>query len=486
MTPPSFDRPAPALVPSATRSRRTLLTNLATALATTTVADDAAAARRCRNGRARCDGRCRDLAWDRDRCGDCANACDANEACVEGDCCTPGDSGCVAVPRRPFPQHETNATGTIKPDHYDPDELDDHVRDAYQRWKDRYLVFADTDDLGLPLYRVTHGKPGTALHDETVSEGQGYGMIIAAHLAGHDPDAQTIFDGLWRFARRHPSRVDDRLMDWRVPGGVPNSAFDGDCDMAYALLLADAQWPAGGFSYAAEATRTLVGILASTIGPTSRLPLLGDWVLADDDGTYTELTVRSSDFIPGHFRAFGRFTGDDVWTEVADACRDTIGSLQASHSPQTGLLPDFIVPQSRQDPTPRPATPHFLEGPHDGHFEYNACRDPWRLATDALLNANPDSLIQARRMSHWIEAKTGGDPAKIRAGYRLNGDQVANYFSTAFAAPFAVAAMLDPGQQAWLNAVFDAVRSEVDSYYEDSIALLCLLVMTGNFWDPTL
>jgi hypothetical protein len=48
-----------------------------------------------------------------------------------------------------------------------------------------------------------------------------------------------------------------------------------------------------------------------------------------------------------------------------------------------------------------------------------------------------------------------------------------------------VAAMTDPSQQQWLNDVYDAVATTHEDYYEDSVDLLSLLVMTGNFWDPT-
>ena len=70
-------------------------------------------------------------------------------------------------------------------------------------------------------------------------------------------------------------------MSWQVPGEPEGSAsaFDGDADIAYALLLADAQWGSGGsIDYAREARTMIAGILESTIGPDSRLPMLGDWV----------------------------------------------------------------------------------------------------------------------------------------------------------------------------------------------------------------
>src|SRR5687768_14792518 len=164
-----------------------------------------------------------------------------------------------------------------------------------------------TAQSGATLYRVAFGKPGSSAHNTTVSEGQGYGMVIVPLLAGHDPQAQTIFDGLRSYALTHRSCGDDRLMLWKIPnqGHGCASATDGDLDIAYGLLLADAQWGSGGaIDYRAAANRVLAGIRASTIGPASKLPLLGDWVDLDGDRA-NEWTPRTSDFMTGHFRAFG-------------------------------------------------------------------------------------------------------------------------------------------------------------------------------------
>jgi len=353
------------------------------------------------------------------------------------------------VANRPFPQRLTY--GASKPNLWTQDELDSHVRAAYASWKSRYLVEAGRDGNGNRLCRVAFGKPGTDGHKVTVSEGQGYGMVIVATMAGHDPEAQEVFDGLWRFSRAHPSVVDSRLMDWKVPGKDGNdSAFDGDCDMAYGLLLATAQFGSGGsIDYGAELDRTLAGILASTIGPASRLPMLGDWVDANG-ARYNQDTPRTSDFMPGHFRAFGRATGDGVWESVIAACQDVVTTLQTNFSPTTGLLPDFV------QEGPRPALPTFLEGPHDDSYHYNAGRDLWRLGTDALLNANATSAAQAGQISQWAKAVTNGNPASFRSGYALNGTQLpnSNYFTTFFVTPLGVAAMTDAGSQSWVNVFY--------------------------------
>jgi hypothetical protein len=48
-----------------------------------------------------------------------------------------------------------------------------------------------------------------------------------------------------------------------------------------------------------------------------------------------------------------------------------------------------------------------------------------------------------------------------------------------------VAAMTVDGQQQWLNDIYDAVYDTTEDYYEDSVTLLCMLAMTGNWWEPS-
>ena len=89
-------------------------------------------------------------------------------------------------------------------------------------------------------------------------------------------------------------------------------------------------------------------------------------------------------------------------------------------------------------------------------------------------------------MASWIVAATEGLPARINPGYKLNGRPLSGkpYFSKAFVAPFGIAVMTLPHQQSYLNQAFDLLNGNPQGYYEDTIGLLCLLVMTGNFWDP--
>jgi hypothetical protein len=450
--------------------------------------------KKCKPPKGKCGKKCRPLNTSAN-CGRCSNRCRVGEMCRDGVCCaTPlcrGECRPECPPptaNREFPQ--ALDYGAIQPTG-SQSQLNADVEAAYDKWKARYLVGEARDDNGHQVFRIALGKPGTNNSKFTVSEGQGYGMVITAIMAGHDDEAQEIFDGLWRFRLAHPSEIDARLMDWKVPeASGNNSAFDGDADIAYGLLLANAQWGSNGLiDYQAAALDVIAGIKASTIGQESNLPMLGDWVQLDGQ-KFNQDTPRTSDFMLGHFRAFGYATGDEIWDSVIVASQDVIDTLQAEFSVNadpggpdlTGLLPDFAIAG------PNPAPPGFLEGQHDGDYNYNAGRDPWRLGTDALLNSDAASTDQVQLITNWAIAVTGGDPTQFRAGYRLDGTtwNDTNYFTTFFVAPLGVAAMTDPDLQEWLDAIYASVRNVQEDYFEDTVTLLCLLVMTGNFWDPTL
>lgn len=380
---------------------------------------------------------------------------------------------------RPFPQHVTYASKSILPNHRTREQLDNDVRAYYDHWKANYVVEAGTSANGVTMYRVVLGKDEPA-RSTTVSEGQGYGMMIMPIMAGYDPDAQTLFDGMWAFVDEHCSEIDPRLMDWNVPLEEGNaSAFDGDADIAFGLLLADAQWGSDGIvNYKAEAQTMIAGILESTIGLESHLPMLGDWVNVGEP-QYNQFTPRSSDFMLANFRAFRSATNEPVWDDVIFQSQILMAAIQEEHSPETGLMPDFIVNGA-------PAPANFLENPTDGAYNYNAGRVPWRVGSDALIYDDELSRYIVQNISHWIEASAEGDPQNIRAGYELNGEPLpdSDYFTTFFVAPMGVAAMNDPAQQEWLNNIYDSVYDTHIDYYEDSVTLLCLLVMSGNFWSP--
>ncbi len=216
-----------------------------------------------------------------------------------------------AAPRRPFTASVEYVAGAIGPS-VDRAELAAATGDFYDEWKARYV----RRGCGQGRYYVA-----TALDDignRTLSEGIGYGMVVTAYLAGHDPEAKTIFDGLYRLFRDHPAASSDDLMAWyldedcepRIEGVLEDvSQSDGDLDIAYGLLLAHEQWGScGAIDYHAEALRVIAAIADHELAPDGRFVRVGDW---PTEAPWTR-TMRSSDFMPGHFAAFAAATGEPM------------------------------------------------------------------------------------------------------------------------------------------------------------------------------
>jgi hypothetical protein len=94
------------------------------------------------------------------------------------------------------------------------------------------------------------------------------------------------------------------------------------------------------------------------------------------------------------------------------------------------------------------------------------------------------------KITRWVREETGDNPSKIAAGYSLNGkrpEKDADYGQMCFVAPLAVAAMAHPENQAWLNALSESIikpGADDNDYFDGTIKLLCLLVISGNWWSP--
>ncbi|RED34980.1 MULTISPECIES: glycosyl hydrolase family 8 [Paenibacillus] len=378
----------------------------------------------------------------------------------------------LAAPNKPFPQHTTYTSGSIKPSHVTQTTMDDAVKSKWDSWKSAYLKPAGTGK-----YYVKYDSSGA-----TVSEAHGYGMLLTVLMAGYDSSAQTYFNGLYKYYTEHPSDNNPYLMAWKQNSSFQNvegadSATDGDMDIAYSLLLADKQWGSSGtVNYLQAAKNIINAIMQNDVNQTQWTLRLGDWAT---DGSYATAT-RPSDFMLNHLKAFQQATGDTRWTKVIDKTYSIINSIYTNYSASTGLLPDFVVYSGGAY---KPAPADFLEDTTDGSYAYNSCRTPWRITTDYLMTGDNRALNQLNQMNSWIKGKVNSNPGAVKDGYKLNGSVIGSYNSGAFFAPFGVSAMTSSSNQTWLNSVWTyTAGSSSEGYYEDSIKLFSLLVMSGNWW----
>jgi hypothetical protein len=159
--------------------------------------------------------------------------------------------------------------------------------------------------------------------------------------------------------------------------------------------------------------------------------------------------------------------------------------MQTNYSSETGLLPDFIV---NIDETPEPAPADYLEGELDGNYSYNACRDPWRIATDYLISGDERAREAVLKINRWLIESAGGSANNVYAGYYLDGTHAVGWSDIAFTAPFAVGAMVDTANQEWLNRLYAKIMSANianGGYYDNTLKMLALITLSGNYWVPS-
>src|SRR5688500_9815001 len=117
---------------------------------------------------------------------------------------------------------------------------------------------------------------------------------------------KAYFDCLHSYSNKFQGINQTGLMGWLVKKGcvfstvatgneVPDSAADGDLDMAYGYLLAHRQWGStGAINYLEEGKKLIAAIKKHEINPETKLIMLGDW--ADIKAPYYEMRYGRGGF----------------------------------------------------------------------------------------------------------------------------------------------------------------------------------------------
>jgi len=349
---------------------------------------------------------------------------------------------------------------------------------AYAKWKTDLL----TSDGANGALRVRRPNSSGAQVNSTVSEGIAYGMLASVYM-----DDQETFDGLWKYALQWLD--ENGLMHWYInaEGTMPlgtGAASDGDEDMAFAHLMADARWGGGGTlqeSYLTYATR-LIGLIWDHEIDHGR----GD-ILTPGDGFADGSVINISYFAPAFFRAFGRATGEEAaWGRSVDASYDAIeAALNATNqNEENGLVPAWSTPAGV--PTVPPNTSHPI------HHQLDSCRTPFRLAQDYCWHGEPRALAYLEKINSF-HSSIGA--LNILDGYDLDGTPHPQFASVgmqsaAFVGPAAVGAMASPAYTTLRDEGYTAVAGlnlfAGSQYYNESWTVLSLIMMAGMMDDFTL
>jgi len=371
----------------------------------------------------------------------------------------------------PFPQN-IKGSHCVLPTAYDNEK----VRTAYQQWKDATI----TSDGAGNFQRVKKPDSGTVI-GSTVSEGIGYGMILAVYM--NDP---SLFDNLWKYEQSHLDS--NGLMNWEIgPDGKTTSggsgaATDGDEDMAWALVMADKQWGGKGTlseTYLAAAQK-LIGLIWTYEVDQSR----GYMLKAGDQWGDVDVT-NPSYFAPAYYRVFGQVTGKaSDWNKVITGNYDILEkSLNAtSGNASNGLVPAWCNSSG---------TPVDAYSGAPKYFQNDSTRTPFRVGQDYCYFGEPRAKSYLDKITSFY---VGVGVSKIVDGYDLDGkphpDKAVNGLQPAsFVGPAGVGAMSDAKYQAFLDEAYAAVATlkltAGTIYYQKSWTALSLLMMTGSFVDFT-
>ena len=294
------------------------------------------------------------------------------------------------------------------------------------------------------------------------------------------PNARSTFDALLTTVRARPAYSTGlpALMDWRLDasgnsGGDGWAAMDGDLDIAMALLMADKQWGSSGtWNYKQEALDTIAALKAWNMKADGTTCLL--------KGSNNN---RTSDYMTGHFRAFKRATGDTLWDRAVDRAVGLLDHIQATYSPNCGLMPDFII--NTHTSAPAPSQGYIGDGTAtEGYYFANAQRNPWRLGTDYVLSGDARIRAICQRLTTFLRNDCGGNPASLSIGYHLDGTSMGrNYPAKAIIGPLQCGAMVDASYQPFLNSLWSWTSTNfVTSYYDSELMFIPMLVASGNWW----
>jgi endoglucanase len=348
-------------------------------------------------------------------------------------------SGLITAQERPFPQNIKYPYGFV------PATLkSDWLQSEYNRWKSALVKSCGSGSI---MIQTDQGSKVEAV---------GFAMLLFAYMGD-----RTSLDQLYSFYKTNCNSGAGGLMGWigQCGGNSNCSASDGDVDVAFGLIVASWQWPAGDYAEKAKAVIANLKKAVTSCGSVKALQMGISGGNVYNGCSQVDISYSN----PAAFREFAKITGDSSWNQVAD---DTYTILLAGANATTGLVAD------RQSTSGSPS----------GSYGYDACRTPWRITLDYLWNGNEKARDWCKKVSDWAY-KVG--PKNIRDGYSLSGSASGGNHNMCFTGGFAVAAMANSQQM--VDEFGTELKKLKDTYwFSFSLTPAYLLTFTGNQWRTDL
>lgn len=330
------------------------------------------------------------------------------------------------------------------------------LQNEYNTWK-QYLVTSSGAGGYLRVRR------GSGNEYDTVSEGIGYGMLLAAYF-----NDRTTLDGLFKYYKIHLDP--NLLMKWRIDQygtaiGI-DAASDADQDVAIALIMADKLWGSSGdINYSTEADTIINKLMETCVAP--------DFSFEPGDGWADKPDARNpSYFAPAWYRIFAQKTGDSRWLNVVDKSYEILANINAKNN-NTGLTPDWC--DIYGNPTYDLGYDYF----------YDAVRTPWRIGVDYSWYGETRAKAQVDKIAAFFNGKV----TTLTDKYSITGTALTSNHSPT-AVSMAATSTMTGTDMAYAQSFYNETKNLYDpwggpwDYFGNTLRLLSMIYMTGNFPNP--
>lgn len=358
----------------------------------------------------------------------------------------------------------------------------------YNSWKSRYYVTVEDEiasgivDQGIIKYnfigqegfaRIRFDK-GSGCEPEgicTVSEGIGYGMLIA-----YFQDDRDAFNRLWAYSRQYLVSSSNAIMNWKIysfrEGPLSSgSATDADFDIATALYLGYLKW--NDENMLNDAKATIKGIWETEIEQSNKLIIPGNqgWAGRDE--------YNPSYFSPVALRIFAKIDNSHDWNSVLNAGYTWMEKISANGN----LTPDWV------DASGAPKKPNTgVANSTYNRYYLESVRVPWRLVWDYAWYGDDRAKTILRRFADFVTADSNGDPSKIRQQYNYVGGSTNATFdidkTMAQKASLCSVGLVSSDYAGWLNSCLPIINNtpiQNFNYFHHILQVMYAQMLNGTY-----
>ncbi len=240
------------------------------------------------------------------------------------------------------------------------------------------------------IHRPYSESPGDA-----VSEGVGYGMILALYC-----NDQEYFNMIWDAGETYLYDSENNRYNWRIHPDKrvePGAATDAEEDIALCLIFADQLVKKNVWTQHTSPK-------GATYAQRANILINNIWNSMVEDGRYLKPgdswggknLLNPGYFAPAFYRVFDEFEEQDHnWKGLIDECYNIITK---SEGYSKGLIPDFTNSEGK------PVAAGYNTYAESKHLYKDAIRIYWRLGTDFLWYGDPRAKAFLKNAVDFIES----------------------------------------------------------------------------------